>query len=248
MPAGLPSHDTNSVRRRCRRPPRVCRARSGWCWIADQVTPSSVDVIMRMLPVTPTFRYSWHTAYIVPPPSIATAGSPTNMPVLFGIETFLLQVRPPSVDERERAHAVERVVHPAGEHQAVGAGGHGDLALVAGAGVVVDADVLAPHRRAQRRRPVGARVHDDRAAIHTRVDARAAGAAGGRAAGARWRTAGAAGHRTAGAAGGRAARAGVPACRRGAFATGPATRFTAGAGIDLAGLTQASTEVTGRAA
>src|SRR5256885_16818744 len=99
MPAALPSHDTNSV------PSAVPRAAQGlpgalWMvWIADQVTPRSFDFIMRMFPVTPTFKYSWHTAYIVPPPSMATAGSPTNMPVLFGIETFLLQVRPPSVDD-----------------------------------------------------------------------------------------------------------------------------------------------------
>ena len=84
---------------------------SGAAWmvrIADQVTPLSVDVIMRMFPVVPTFRYSWQTAYIVPPPSIATAGSPTNMPVALGIETLRLQVTPPLV-ENENAHTrVER--------------------------------------------------------------------------------------------------------------------------------------------
>ncbi len=63
---------------------------------------------MRMFPVVPTFRYSWQTAYIVPPPSIATAGSPTNMPVALGIETLRLQVMPPLV-ENENAHTrVER--------------------------------------------------------------------------------------------------------------------------------------------
>src|SRR4029077_7429960 len=76
--------------------------------MADQVTPLSDDVISRMFPVVPTFRYSWQIAYIVPPPSMATAGSPTNMPVALGIETFLLQVTPPLV-ENENAHTrVER--------------------------------------------------------------------------------------------------------------------------------------------
>ncbi len=61
-----------------------------------------------MFPVVPTLRYSWQTAYIVPPPSIATAGSPTNMPVALGIETFRLQLTPPLV-ENENAHTrVER--------------------------------------------------------------------------------------------------------------------------------------------
>src|SRR5262252_6690350 len=103
MPAWFPSHDTNSTPSVV---PPPAQGLSGALWIvvmADQVTPLSDDFIIRMLPVVPTFRYSWHTAYIVPPPSMATEGSPTNIPVLLGIETFLLQVRPPSV-EIENAH------------------------------------------------------------------------------------------------------------------------------------------------
>src|SRR5688572_20413292 len=108
MPAWFPSHDTNTV------PPAEpppAHGLSGAAWmvrIADQVTPLSAEVIMRMFPVVPTSRYSWHTAYIVPPPSIATAGSPTNSPLALGIETFLLHVMPPLV-ENENAHTrVER--------------------------------------------------------------------------------------------------------------------------------------------
>src|SRR5262245_42349179 len=108
MPAALPSHDTNTVPSVT---PPPAHGLSGAAWMvrmADHVTPLSVDVIKRMFPVVPTFRYSWQTAYIVPPASIATAGSPTNMPVALGIETFLLQLTPPLV-ENENAHTrVER--------------------------------------------------------------------------------------------------------------------------------------------
>src|SRR3954467_11264294 len=104
MPPGLPSHDTNTVPSVVVLPP--AHGLSGalpMVRMADQVTPLSVDVIMRMFPVLPTSRYSWQTAYIVPPPSIATAGSPTNMPVALGIETLWLHVMPPLV-ENENAH------------------------------------------------------------------------------------------------------------------------------------------------
>src|SRR6478736_5113985 len=43
---------------------------------------------------------------MVPPPSIATAGSPTNCPVALGIDTFLPKVAPPSV-ETANAHTRE---------------------------------------------------------------------------------------------------------------------------------------------
>src|SRR4029077_3657486 len=76
--------------------------------MADQVTPLSDDVISRMFPVVPTFRYSWQMAYIVPPPSMATAGSPTNMPVALGIDTFLLQVRRRLVENENAQTRVER--------------------------------------------------------------------------------------------------------------------------------------------
>src|SRR5436190_4037250 len=109
MPPGLPSHDTNTTPSVAPPPPHGL---SGALWmvrIADQVTPLSDDVIIRMFPLVPAeFRYSWQMAYMVPPPSIATEGSPTNTPVLFGIETFLLHVIPPLV-ENENAHTrVER--------------------------------------------------------------------------------------------------------------------------------------------
>src|SRR6266700_2169275 len=108
MPAGLPSQDTKTTPSMV--PPPAHGLSGALCTvrIADQVTPLSVEVIMRMLPVVPTFRYSWHTAYNVPPPSMATDGSPTNMPVLFGIETLRLQVLPPSVDEENAHTRVER--------------------------------------------------------------------------------------------------------------------------------------------
>src|SRR5688500_996572 len=66
--------------------------------ISDHVSPLSREVIMRML----FAPYCWQIAYIVPPPSIATAGSPTKLE-MFGIETFSLQVSPPSL-ENENAH------------------------------------------------------------------------------------------------------------------------------------------------
>src|SRR6185436_14839235 len=97
MPPGLPSHDTNTVPSVTPPPAQGLSGALPMVRIADQVTPLSVDVIMRMFPVEPTFRYSWQTAYIVPPASTATAGSPTNMPVAFGIETLRLQVMPPLV-------------------------------------------------------------------------------------------------------------------------------------------------------
>src|SRR3569832_1514782 len=99
MPPGLPSHDTNTVPSSV---PPAAHGLSGALWIvamADQVTPRSEEVIMRMLPAEPSdFVYSWQTAYMVPPPSMATAGSPTNTPVMLGVETFLLHVSPPSVE------------------------------------------------------------------------------------------------------------------------------------------------------
>src|SRR3954453_2358444 len=103
MPPGLPSHDTNTTPSATPPPAHGLSGALPIVRTADQVAPLSVDVIIRMFPVLPTSRYSWHTAYIVPAPSIATAGSPTNIPVLFGIETFLLQVWPPLV-VNENAH------------------------------------------------------------------------------------------------------------------------------------------------
>src|SRR4029079_570981 len=108
MPPGLPSHDTNTVPSAVAPPAQGLAGALPIVRMADQVTPLSLDVIIRMFPVFPTSRYSWQTAYIVPPPSMATVGSPTNMPGLFGIETFLLQVWPPWV-VNENAHTrVER--------------------------------------------------------------------------------------------------------------------------------------------
>src|ERR1041384_648028 len=104
MPAALPSQDTKTTPSMV--PPPAQGLSGALCTvrIADQVAPLSVEVIMRMLPVPAfTLMYSWHTAYMVPPPSMATEGSPTNWPVLFGIWAFLLQVLPPSVDD-ENAH------------------------------------------------------------------------------------------------------------------------------------------------
>src|SRR4029079_5328101 len=95
MPPGLPSHETNTVPSAIPPPPQGLSGALPMVRTADQVTPLSVDVIMRMFPVLPTSRYSWQMAYIVPAPSIATAGSSTNIPLTFGIETFLLQVLPP---------------------------------------------------------------------------------------------------------------------------------------------------------
>ena len=93
MPPGLPSHETNTVPSAMPPPPQGLSGALPIVRTADQVTPLSVDVIMRMFPVPAlTSRYSWQMAYIVPPPSIATAGSPTKLPDTFGIETFLLQV------------------------------------------------------------------------------------------------------------------------------------------------------------
>src|SRR4051812_1121384 len=108
MPPGLPSHDTNTTPSATPPPAHGLSGALPIVRTADQVAPLSVDVIMRMFPVLPTSRYSWHTAYIVPAPSIATAGSPTNIPVLFGIETFLLQVWPPFVVNEKAQTRVER--------------------------------------------------------------------------------------------------------------------------------------------
>ena len=152
MPPGLPSHDTNTMPSATPPPAHGLSGALPIVRIADQVAPLSVDVIMRMFPVLPTFRYSWQTAYIVPPPSIATAGSPTNMPVLFGIETFLLQVMPPLV-ENENAHTrVERSSIQPASARPFGPGRQRDLGLAAVAGVVVEADVRRPGRRRQCRR------------------------------------------------------------------------------------------------
>src|SRR6266545_5277197 len=108
IPPGFPSHDTNTVPSVVPPPAHGLSGALPMVRIADQVTPLSVDVIIRMFPVVPVFRYSWHTAYIVPPPSIATAGSPTNIPLMLGMETFLLHVMPPLV-VNENAHTrVER--------------------------------------------------------------------------------------------------------------------------------------------
>src|ERR1043165_3713357 len=97
MPPGLPSHDTKSMPASV---PPAAQGLSGALWIevmADQVCPLSLDNIIRIAPEVPTgIMYCWQTAYIVPPPSMATAGSPTKFDTL-GMETFLLQVRPPSV-------------------------------------------------------------------------------------------------------------------------------------------------------
>src|SRR5262245_24662415 len=101
MPPGLPSHDTNTVPSWT---PPAAQGLSGALWIermADQVAPLSLEVIRRMLPVLPALMYCWHTAYRVPPPSMATAGSPTKLFVL-GIDSFGLQVLPPSL-ENEKA-------------------------------------------------------------------------------------------------------------------------------------------------
>src|SRR4029453_10456920 len=95
MPPGLPSHDTNTVPSVMPPPAQGLSGAPPMVRIPDQVTPLSVEVIIRMFPVVPTFRYSWQTAYIVPPLSIATAGSPTNMPVALGIERLGLQLPPP---------------------------------------------------------------------------------------------------------------------------------------------------------
>src|SRR3954465_14878179 len=103
MPPGLPSQDTNTVPSVVMLPP--AHGLSGALPIvrmADQVTPLSVDVIMRMFPGGPTFRSSWRQGDSRPPASMATAGSPTNIPVAFGIETLRLQVIPPLV-ENEKA-------------------------------------------------------------------------------------------------------------------------------------------------
>src|SRR4051794_34032550 len=103
MPAALPSHETNTTPSAV---PPWAHGLSGALWMVRMGgpgTPLSDEVIIRMLPVVPTFRYSWQTAYSVPPPSMAAAGSPTNIPVALGIETFLPQVTPPSV-ETENAH------------------------------------------------------------------------------------------------------------------------------------------------
>src|SRR6185295_8481943 len=111
MPPGLPSHDTNTVPSVMPPPAHGLSGALPMVRIADQVAPLSVDVIIRMFPVVVLplmVRYSWQTAYIVPPESIATAGSPTNMPVLFGIETFLLQVIPPLVVNEKAQTRVER--------------------------------------------------------------------------------------------------------------------------------------------
>src|SRR3954470_20490712 len=108
MPPGLPSHDTNTTPSATPPPAHGLSGALPIVRTADQVAPLSVDVIMRMFPVLPTSRYSWQTAYIVPAPSIATAGSPTNIPVLFGIETFLLQVWPPLVVNENAQTRVER--------------------------------------------------------------------------------------------------------------------------------------------
>ena len=143
MPPGLPSHDTNTVPSVTPPPAHGLSGALRIVRIADQVTPLSVEVIIRMFPVVPTLRYCWQTAYIVPPPSIATAGSPTNMPVALGIETFRLQVDAAVGGERERAHARRALVHPAGEHEPVGPRRQRDLGLPAAAGVVVEANVRA---------------------------------------------------------------------------------------------------------
>src|SRR6476620_1731 len=111
MPPGLPSHETNTTPSVT---PPPAHGLSGALWIvrmADHVTPLSVDVIIRMFPVVVDplmVRYSWQTAYIVPPPSMATDVSPTNIPVLVGIDTFLLQVLPPSVENENAQTRVER--------------------------------------------------------------------------------------------------------------------------------------------
>src|SRR5262249_26831733 len=114
IPAALPSHDTNTTPSVV---PPPAHGLSGALWtvrMADQGAPLSVEVIMRMLPVTPTFKYSWQTAYSVPPPSMATDGSPTNMPVALGMDTLRLQVRPPSVeDEKAQTRVLRESIQPA---------------------------------------------------------------------------------------------------------------------------------------
>src|SRR5262245_6579706 len=108
IPAAFPSHDTNTTPSVV--PPAAHRL-SGAPWMvrtADQVTPLSDEVISRMFPVFPTSRYSWQSAYIVPPPSMATAGSPTNMPLTLGMETLRLQVAPPSVVNEKAQTRVDR--------------------------------------------------------------------------------------------------------------------------------------------
>src|SRR6185503_20267819 len=99
IPAACPSHDTNTS------PPLTpppAHGLSGALWMArfsDQVAPLSAEVIKRIC----SSPYSWQTAYKVPPPSTATAGSPMKLPVVSAIETFSLQVTPLSV-VTENAH------------------------------------------------------------------------------------------------------------------------------------------------
>ena len=145
IPPGSPSHDTNTVAVLRHRPrPTACRAR---CWIvriADQVTPLSVEVIIRMFPVDADVEvllaHRVHRAAAVDRHrGIADerAGRVRNRDVLGS------RSAPPSV-ENENAHTrVGALVHPAGERQAVRPGRQRDLGLPAVAGVVVEADVRA---------------------------------------------------------------------------------------------------------
>ena len=158
MPPGLPSHDTNTVAvgGAARRPRLVGRAldradrRPGHALVRRRHHPD----VRRSCPRSGTpgrRRTSCRRRRWRPPDRRRTCRS------LFGIETFLLQVMPPSV-VNENAHTrVDALVHPAGDREPVRAGRERDLGLTAAAGVVVEADVRRPGRGRQRRPAADAR-------------------------------------------------------------------------------------------